>query len=230
MKNLSKMIVLLMATAIIGQYTYAGPGFELGVRSGITATQAPIKSKNGGSEITYATDGRGIGVLSGPYFRLKFLAGWFTQLELNYAYHVMKNKYELNVFGNTVTDKTNLNWGGVYVPLLVGKSFLKDIFRIYAGPNLMYVLHSNLKTDDGTTKENYNLLKDNTDKGFETRLNPTQIGLEFGIGTTIPIIGVGADIRYGAPLITGFFQDANSKAMPGIITITLNYRFFNLGL
>jgi len=254
MKN---KLILILAMAISS--TLYGQGFEFGLKAGVTGTSGTTKLpetsgvvnniKTTAMASTANPNGMGYNFLAGLYGKVNLPLGFFVMGEAQYAQFTLPQKAENveikfsnsgNISYTSVDVVSQLN--GVNVPIFFGKQFFAKVLRVYVGPNFLFVTKAEQKRtfNGGTaspgfssglkTETTENLMENTELPVADRKVLSTIIGLEAGVGVTIPIVGIGVDLRYSVPVISGVYQNNDISGFLGITTLSLSYRLFKVGL
>ncbi|WP_026999685.1 outer membrane beta-barrel protein [Eisenibacter elegans] len=143
--------------------------------------------------------------------------------------------------------ESTTNAAGFNIPLHFGKSFAGGLVRAYLGPNFLFLSSAEQKADyeyvgaTGALAAQNNQLQlafseTRTDDLTQPTLDPNRqvlsfiVGVEVGVGVNLPVGGLGVDLRYSVPAITGVYENKDIKGFLGITSLTVSKRLFKLGM
>lgn len=235
---------------------------------GYTTVPAQDLGSNGKiPELNNKRNGVGTGYTGGLWVRRNF-SGFFLQTEATYNRFVLNQKTNTTIdvkaigaiagdaipasflpFLNalpagqvnaTLDINTVSTLQSVNVPVLIGKRFANNRFRVYAGPSLWFVTKAEVSRDvtgrvnpapsvspllassipltsTGTTDLR-------TDAAGTLRVKPFTYALEIGTGATL-FSRLDLDLRLTAP-VGGIYKNKDIKGFGGAAVVTLGYRMF----
>jgi len=260
-KNMRTPLFSVVLCALTIPVSLAQNRFEGGIRGGVTLTHGyttvpAITIPRVGSvpELNNRTNGIGTGYSAGLWVRRNFNR-FFVQTGVDYNRFVLPQKTDFTVSAGTAAFLSGLSvppqipnqtpvginlisesvLESVNIPVLVGKTWLGERLRAFAGPGLLVTAKAQVKQNTtarlaGLAIEAPETTTDlaNPDPGnplaSTLKISPVTYTLEAGVGYTF-LRRFDLDIRYMLP-VGGIYNDANISGYIGMGTVTLGIRLF----
>ncbi|QJD79385.1 outer membrane beta-barrel protein [Spirosoma rhododendri] len=256
-----KQLQLTALALLIGSAALAQTSFEGGIKGAGTFTNGhttipPISISSLATipQLENKGNGTGTGYSFGVWGRKNF-SSFYVQVEATYNNYKLYQKADITIpaalaFGIAgtslpsqipaatptaiaITSESILE--SVNVPILFGKKFADDRFRVFVGPTLLFTTKASATRNNLATigTNSLSFPQTTTDLKNPNRNDPTQVALEVKPFTYAAEVGVGytlgrildIDARYAVP-VGGIYKNKDIKGYLGIASLSLGLKLF----